>query len=522
MSVLRTVPLLDVLRPACFLLSVTVASGSSAQAYDAPAAGGSTGRSTSITGGASLTETVTDNRNQNPAATRSSDVISQASASIHVDSRAGRVIGTLDYSLTGYVSARDTSTNRVQRVLNASGSGEVLERHLFIDASAAISQQPISAFGVQTADPALDNGNRSEVRTLRIAPRLRGRIGTTADAEASVSRTVVSNSAPDAVGSGATTQALLSVNSMPSGVRLGWNANASSIQRTYTTGRGTEESSATLGLVYQAQPDLSFSVNAGRESNDVISPVKETTTRWGVGTRWVPSDRTQLAANYDHRYFGGSHSVSFDYRLARSVLRFSSSRDVNTGASPNGSAAVTAFDLFYSLFSALEPDPAKRAALVNTYLAQNGISPTTVVSSGFQTASPTLISRNELSYAVQFIRSTAALSLVQSTTRRLGPALAVPDDFSRAGGAVEQRSVALNLGHRLTPQTGISMDLSRQWGQAPENPDLNTRLSSISLNVTSSFGPHTTGSVAVRHSDFDSPARPYKETALTATLGVRF
>ena len=42
--------------------------------------------------------------------------------------------------------------------------------HLFVDASAQISQQFISPFGTQTPDSSLNNSNRTEVTTLSVAP----------------------------------------------------------------------------------------------------------------------------------------------------------------------------------------------------------------------------------------------------------------------------------------------------------------------------------------------------------------
>ncbi|MBI3366899.1 MAG: TIGR03016 family PEP-CTERM system-associated outer membrane protein [Burkholderiales bacterium] len=477
-------------------------------------------RSLNVNSSASLAETFTDNRRLDVAAQRSSDTISQATAAVGISSRAGRLIGSLDYSLTGYVSARDSSTNRLQNTLNANGTGELWNNHLFIDMGATISEQSISALGVQAADPALDNPNRTEVRTLRVAPRLQGRIVDVADLAASIGRTVVHNDSAN-IGNSSVTDASLTANSNR-GSRLGWNAALSSSRRDFEGGRSTEEDSFTVGAVYLAQSDLKLSANVGKESTDVSTPTKQTTTRWGGGLDWFPTERTKLSASYNHRYFGAGHNLLFEHRFARSVIRLTSTRDVNNGNSQGrAGTSGTAFDLFNSIFTSFEPDPVKRAALVNTFLLNNGINPNQVISTGFLSSAATLQQRDELSYAVQLVRSSAALSFSRTSNHRLDPLSSAGDDLSR-GGDINQRAVTFTLGHRLTPLTGISLDLSRQWSESTAAANLDTQLRTSRLTLSTSFGLRTSGSLAYRHVVFLSPTRPYHENALTATLGLRF
>ena len=61
----------------------------------------------------------------------------------------------------------------------------------FIDASASITQENISALGQRSADPALVNANRTEVASARVSPYLRGTLASLVDYEARLTLAVV-------------------------------------------------------------------------------------------------------------------------------------------------------------------------------------------------------------------------------------------------------------------------------------------------------------------------------------------
>jgi len=59
--------------------------------------------------------------------------------------------------------------------------------------------------------------------------------------------------------------------------------------------------------------DWRFSVNGGREESNVGTPAKQGYSNYGAGLQWTPSPRTRLVLQADERYFGRSHSATFEY-----------------------------------------------------------------------------------------------------------------------------------------------------------------------------------------------------------------
>src|SRR5678815_3815882 len=92
----------------CLLLAAALPA--CAHAQSTAAAEGTPGRTFSIVPTFSVTETFTDNRHLTTN-NRQSDLITQISPGLHMTSTGGRVRGFFDYSLTGLLYARDSSSN---------------------------------------------------------------------------------------------------------------------------------------------------------------------------------------------------------------------------------------------------------------------------------------------------------------------------------------------------------------------------------------------------------------------------
>jgi len=466
-----------------------------------------------------VTETLTDNVRLS-SSEKLADLVSQLSAGIRLSSRSGRIQGSLDYTLTGYSYARGHGSNNFQNSLNAAGKAELVENWMSIDASAQVGQQAISAFGQQSIDPGLINNNRTEVRSVRVSPMVHGSIGGQIDYRGALSFASTRSGAADSLGNGDTSTASVSVGSSKSST-LGWTASVTRSHANYDASRSTDQESANLSLSYVPTSNWRLTGSLGRESTNLTSQDKTANATWGLGADWSPSNNIRLNAQLDHRFFGNGHQLSFEYRFPRSVFRLSSSRDINDGTSQGTSAPLgTAYDLFNTVFASIEPDPGKRDSLVRNYLQQYGVSPTALVAAGFLASSATLERRTDVSYAIQGVRSTATASFFDTTSSRLDRQSSGVDDLS-GSNLLRQRGYGLTLGHRLTPQTGMSLDFSRQTTSGASSTRTSS-LQTISLNLTTTFGERSTGTLAARHSAFGSTTQPYTENAVIATFGLRF
>ena len=477
-----------------------------------PAGSGRVDVSPSLT----FSETLTSRRN-GVTGENTNEAVTTISPGVRVASRTGRLQGSVDYSLDGVLNSRDSSANEVRHRLAAAGAAEVVERHLYIDMTGSISRQPISAFGVLSADPLLTDKNTTDVRSFSISPVLRGNVAGVVDVQARWHAAVTSTGTTSASDSSSNV-ASVRLGSAAGRARVGWSLDLSRQVVDFDLGRRTEEDRAVVGVSFAATPELRLTARVGVEEGDLVSLQRERTNTYGVGLLWTPTVRTKLAIDLDRRAFGHSHQVSFEHRMRRSVWRFSDSQDLTNGASAQG-ATVPAFDLFFSLFQAQEPDPFLREQLVNSFLQRNNLDPSTLVNGGFLTSASALQRRQELSFAVEGVRTTFVVSGNVTSSRRAFGTVVGGDDLS--AGGLQQRGLTVAAMYRLTPSSTLGLTASTQHSDS-DTAGLFSRLNSITANWTDRIGRRTTMSLGVRHSDFESGTDAYRENALLANVRMSF
>lgn len=465
---------------------------------------------------ASASEMFTDNYNLgygNPTA----DAITRLSGGLRMNGKTRRFDGFLTYDLIGIVYARHSEENQTQHELRAQIKSELIDNHGFLDASASISRQAISAFGVQSGDPALINANTTEVRSLRVMPSLRGQLPGLWDYDASL-ELAASRTGDGGLGDSNAGRASLQFNRSQQG-RLSWSLLMQQATLRYTNTRDTNDKRIVATAFYDMpEADLKFSASAGYERSNVTTVDSQADVTLGAGVIWAPSPRTRLDASYDHRQFGRTHSINFEYRSARTVWHFSSSQQVSQIAAGSG---TTFFNLYYTQFASVEPDPAKRTQLVNDFLQRNGISSNGTVPGSALPQSTTITNQQTLSFALQGVRSGVTVSASVSDQWQADPLAQVPGDFAD-GQHVYSQGLSANFSHRLTPQSTLNLvgTLSDSQGSLQSSGD--TRLKSLSLVWSNTLSRYVTVSATLRHSSFDSVTNPYRENAAIAALNAQF
>jgi uncharacterized protein (PEP-CTERM system associated) len=467
-----------------------------------------------------LQETLTNNVELTSTDPRS-DLITQVNPSIRFVSQAGPLRGYLDYSPVGYLYARDSSLNNIQQLLSAAGTAEAIANWAFVDASASITQQNISALGKQSADNALVNANRTEVAWARVSPYLRGKLGGFADYEARA--TVSATRSKDSPDDSTTVETLLRLGSDPTSLAfLGWSADWLHQSIDFSSTGKQQNDRLTGVMTFAVMPDLRLSARAGREVNDLVTIDKQTYNTYGGGVTWTPSERTKLDATVEHRFFGTSHNAIFEYRSPRSVLRFTDKKDLATDAANNFSNGPqrTLFDLLFQQFASIAPDPNQRAALVDAYLQNNGLTRATLAQGGFLTSNVTVQSIQNLSYALLGVRSTVVVSAFRNNSYLLSPVSNVGGNPTSANSLL-QTGASINLSHRLTPLSGLSADITRTRTSGGVG-DQHTELRSLTVTWTNRLAERVDLSLSARRSSFDSVTDPYSESAVLANLRMRF
>ena len=468
----------------------------------------------------SVRETFTSNVRLDRGSDARGDAITDISPGLRLSSRAGRIIGDVDYALHGLVYARQSSFNEIQQSLSARGTAEAIDKWAYVDASASISQQSISALGTRSADRSLAGGNRAEVSTYQIAPYVRGPVGSFANYVVRWDWTA-SNSSGSSAKSTSNEASLALSSSSALFSRLGWALNAS--RRSSEFGSQAPQDSTRLDgrLTFAATSEFQLSAGVGRERNDYEFSSQKSTTTWSGGFIWAPTERTRLEVTREHRFFGNAYNIRFEHRTPRTVWTFVDGQDVNTNAGANGTnSSRSVFDLLYAQFASIAPDPAQRTALVDAFLLNNGLTRSALVSDGFLTNAASIQRRQNLSLAWLGLRTTLLLSTSRNDARAANETAANTGDLSN-GRNLHSTGMGVNLSHRLTPLSALSADLSLTRNSSTIDYRT-TRLRSLTTTYTTRLNKQVDLSISARRTLFHSAVDPYTESAIVANLKVQF
>lgn len=495
-----------------------------AQSVDAPgpSEGAARPQGLSVRPRLSFTETVTDNLLSSAGGSavasgpKDAALITTLSPGLSVVSNTGRLRGSLDYALNGIAYLKSERPSRVQNSLTAQGTLEVVDRAVSVDMRATIGQQTASAFGLQTADPSLSNPNQHEVMTATVMPAWRGVVGglLAFDLSASESRTEVRGTS---LGDGHTEMGSLRLSSAHAGAVSVWSLLSD--QRTDYAGNaaGNRLSALTAGADYRPDPDWRVGFSGGAERSNYVTATSANGKTYGVNVDWTPSPRTRLNGDWHHHSYGNSQSLVFSHRLARAAFQFSDTRSLNLGNTAAG-ATRTNYDLYFLQFASLQPDPVKRDVLVREFLLAQGLSPDAPVTTGFLSAGPSRLHSQLLSASYQGLRTSFTVAYTHGQTRTVGTTAAVGD--LAVSGNVDQRTYSLNVGHRLTPESSLSLAVSRQESRGSTVAQ-STSLSSVTANWSARLGQRLSVQLGGRHSRFTG-LQPYSENSLTANLTQQF
>lgn len=299
------------------------------------------------------------------------DWIFEAAPGITVARESGRLNGNLNARLRNLAYANDSDRNTSFLTLRGAGEFEAVERLLFIDASAGITRSNLSVFTGRSASDELNVGKESETRIWSITPRLEFQLGQQARGTVSyLNRWIDSGSA-----AGLNDQYLQRLSAQladPTALgRFGWGldyvrSNSSWKEEDVSRDRNSEIGRATLFINLSRQ--LRLRAIAGRESNDFQSRDGDSSSVYGAGVDWNPTERTELAATVEDRIFGRGYDVSLSHRTRRATWFASASRDISSTANTLGQVAFIEQDCFELVtdpdFRPEVTDPIERAGFL--------------------------------------------------------------------------------------------------------------------------------------------------------------
>lgn len=445
-------------------------------------------------------------------------LITTIAPGISAQARGPRLKGSLDYSINALQYAKTDRSGQIQHQLASRLNAELVDNAVFMDAAASISQQTVSAQGQQAIGNLNPISNRTEVGTLQLSPSARARLGDMAvvDLRLTRSETRAKNTQ---LGDNSLESGSLSVSG--SGQRkLNWSLNLASTKTAPKVGREAVNDRLFAALLYKPDVDLDLSARAGRERSNYTSTDASTAATYGADMQWTPTPRSKFSLSLDHHSYGNSHAVSLEHRMARSVWRYADSRSVDNGGGQGSVGGRSNYDMIYSMLASTEPDPVARQKLTNQLLQQFGLSADAISTPGFLTAALTIARRQELSFALEGIRSTLTLQASRTSNTRLG-ALSLIDDGLGGATVVRQRGLSASFAYKLTPESATSLVYQIQHSDTDLLNQAST-LRALSASWNWRLGRRTTVALGARRATFESLIAPYTERSVYGTLQQQF
>jgi uncharacterized protein (PEP-CTERM system associated) len=489
-------------------------------------AGGAATRAPSGRGGFSLnpylrlSETLTDNADLS-STDPEWDAITQATVGVSMSRGGGSLTGNLAYALTGTVYARGTNDAELQHNLRAAGTLEVVDDRAYVDAFARISQRLLDPFGTQPPDPLLPSDNTTTTLDYGISPYAQGTLGGSVDYYARLNFTGSANAESSVYGfedfSG-----IARLQGSTRFRRLGWSLTAAGRASAYGDEARTGNYGATASLFYGITSYFTVRANAGVEyQNYLDADVTQRSDLYGAGFDWQPTDRTNISAFYEKRFYGDSYLASLQHRTPKTVWTYRGRQGVSEIGSVSAVSLGTNYDLFFQQFASIEPDPIKRDQLVRDFLLRNGIPLDQQVTAGFLTTQIQLERSHDFSFGWQIgRRNSLTLSVGQSDSSDLIDFLGAGDAFDNES-FVRSRRFSAAFSHQLTPRSSISV-----FGGRTQTDDSDGSRSTTQdryfVNWGTTLSTRTRLDVTARRTDFDSPTNPYTENALIASLYMSF
>ena len=479
-----------------------------------------------ITPTISVTETATDNVYLSSTQAKSA-LVSDITPGISIAGMGSRASLNLNYQLHSLFYSTDPSANNaLQNSLSAVGTLEAVESWLFIDASAFISQQSISAFGAAPASSGVNtnaNRNITETGNYTISPYIRGAFGSFADYSLRYTLTAT-DAKSNAVANTNSETWLGTLKGKTSLASVGWSVDGSASVIDQGAIRTKKDNRLRGVIYYQFDPQFQVSLIGGREENNYETLDMASSTISGAGFAWTPTERTRLAFSREERFFGPSNTFEFSHRTALTAWQMSARKDVtSTGTSQQMVSLGTNFQLLDRVYTSAIPDAATRAAYVNALLLAAGISPNAELQGGFLTSGTVLQQLRQASFALIGARNTVTFAATQSNTQNITLLNGIGFDIGSGPSSnnVDQIGANVNWSHRLTPQSSLIATAGYLNSKGTGTNTLETTQKLFNVNFVTKLGAKTNAGIGARRT-IANGTTSYTENAVTGTLSHRF
>jgi uncharacterized protein (PEP-CTERM system associated) len=403
------------------------------------------------------------------------------------------------------------------------GNADVLERIFFIDGAILVSEQFLNPFGAQPADLSNATQNRYTSANYRVSPYIKGVTADGTRYELRNNNTWTNLSGTPIATNDAYYNEWRGTVASPV-ARVGWSLDYdwNNVKFNNQPPLITEVTRGTL--FYQVDPNVRVSVDGGYEDNRyTFTDYRDAI--YGVGMQWRPTPRTNLVANWEHRFFGSSYLLSFDHRTPLSAVGATFSRNITSYPQQFLTIPATSnVPLFLDIILASRfPDPAQRQQIVEAIIAERGL-PTSI-------SGPVNLYTQQI-YLQESGNVTLGLLGARNTVFLVGYYLR-SQAISGAGGTLPpelvglndntQKGVTLHWTHHVNQKLFLSATgtLSQTVAIAPHVGKTNQGI--VSLRATTTLSSTTTAFVGARYQKLNSDlVNDYTESAVFAGFNYLF
>ncbi len=476
-----------------------------------------------------ISETLTNNVNLAPRASARSELITQFTPGFSISETGSRVrlIGSVALPIVFYARTGGDN-NKVYAQANLTGNAEVIDKFFFIDGSASVSQQFLTPLGAQPADLTNATQNRYTSQSYSVSPYVRGVTqGSVNYAIRDDNIWTNTSGAPVSVNGAYTNNltATLSKNPAP----FGWGAEYNRTEIRFQTQPQQLKQLGRLRLSHQSDPQLQLSVSGGYEDDDFASTRFRGST-YGVGASWRPTERTNVDASWEHRFFGASYSFNFSHRTPLTVWNVSASRNLTNypqqlAALPGGAGVQSVLN---QLFLSSIPDPVQRQTFIEHFIRDRGLPSFLSGPVILFTESFTLLEQASATVGLLGARNSIFFSVFRG---RQEPITGTNAELIGILGTLRkttQEGVSAVWTHNLASQLTFVLtgSASRSKSDAPQTAlgGLGkSRQGNISAALATALSANTTANAGIRYQALRSDlATSYSEAAIYVNLSHRF
>jgi uncharacterized protein (PEP-CTERM system associated) len=467
----------------------------------------------------SLTETWTNNVNLENSS-RNSGWISELSPGIVVNGVSKRVKFNVNYSLHKFINKNSESGSSLQNSLSSFLFLEAIEKNLFFEADANISQRTISAFGKQVVVSDLNNSNKSDVSSIGLTPHVKGNFSNYINYEGRYSIHSIRSKDVSEINSNQSLL-LLKLSGDLLFDRFRWSASAQEqiINNEITSDVQTDN----FGLTgtYLFTNNLNFYGTLGREIGNYSYSGRSGYSTSGGGVSWTASETTKFSADMNKHQLGNMHKLSFEHRTSRTSWNFRDSKSIASSSNRNSADGFGSnYYLIYNLFSTKEPDPIKLDKLVREYMTTNGISMHSASLNGYLTSGTSVQRTQDLSFALLGLRDTITFSASKNAGTNVNTTPSGTDDFSKSS-AIQQNGLGVIYSHKTTPDSVVSTQFSIQKTKADFDSQ-NSLMKMFNISYSSRLASKIFATMTLRHVIYSANTSSYKENAIVGKLMVQF